>query len=87
MTPIEAIRTATSNAAELLGMAGQVGSIEKGAYADLVAAPGDPLQDVSTLSKIDFVMMGGEVVRMPAPYDLETIERIGEVRDALDGLS
>ncbi len=67
MTPLEAIRTATSNAAELLGMTGQIGSIEKGAYADLVAVPGDPLKDASALSKIDFVMKGGEVVKAPGP--------------------
>jgi imidazolonepropionase-like amidohydrolase len=67
MTPLEAIRTATTNAAELLGLSGQIGGIEKGAYADLVAAPGDPLQDVTVLSKIDFVMKGGKIVRAPAP--------------------
>ena len=64
---IEAIRTATSSAAELLGLTGQIGSIEKGAYADLIGLPGDPLKDVATLSKVDFVMKGGEVVRAPAP--------------------
>jgi imidazolonepropionase-like amidohydrolase len=63
MTPIDAIRTATTNAAELLGMAGQIGSIEKGAYADLVAVKGDPLQNVAVLTDIDWVMKGGEVVK------------------------
>jgi imidazolonepropionase-like amidohydrolase len=67
MSPIEAIRTATTSAAELLGMTGQIGTIEKGAYADLIALPGDPLRDVAALSKVDFVMKGGEVVRAPAP--------------------
>ncbi|MEX0880864.1 MAG: amidohydrolase family protein [Thermoanaerobaculia bacterium] len=67
MSPLEAIRSATTVPAEMLGMAGQVGTIEKGAYADLVAVGGDPLKDVSTLSKIDWVMKGGEVVRSPAP--------------------
>ena len=67
MSPLEAIRSATTVAAELLGLAGQVGTIEKGAYADLVALRGDPLKDVSTLSKIDWVMKGGEVVRSAAP--------------------
>jgi imidazolonepropionase-like amidohydrolase len=62
MAPIEAIRTATTNAADLLGMTGQIGTIEKGAYADLVAVPGDPLASVSALSKIDWVMKGGQVV-------------------------
>ncbi len=63
MTPIDAIRTATTNAAELLGMAGQIGSIEKGAFADLVAVSGDPLQNVAVLTDIDWVMKGGEVVK------------------------
>ncbi len=63
MSPIEAIRSATTAAAALLGMKGQVGSVEKGAFADLVAVSGDPLQDVSSLSRIEFVMKGGEVVR------------------------
>jgi len=62
MTPLEAIRTATTSAAELLGLVGQIGVIEKGAYADLVAAPGDPLASVAVLSKIDWVMKGGQVV-------------------------
>ena len=66
MTPIEAIRTATTSAAELLGLSGQIGVIEKGAYADLVAAPGDPLANVATLSKIDWVMKGGKIVAAPS---------------------
>ena len=62
MSPIEAIRTATTNAADLLGLSGQIGVIEKGAYADLVAVPGDPLSNVGTLARIDWVMKGGQVV-------------------------
>ena len=65
MSPIEAIRSATRVAAELLGLSGQVGPIEKGSYADLVAVSGDPLQDVSVLSKIEFVMKGGDVIKAP----------------------
>src|SRR6185312_13762425 len=61
MTPIQAIRSATSSAAELLGMQNDVGSIAAGKYADLVAVKGDPLADVALLQKIDFVMKGGEV--------------------------
>ncbi|HKD12499.1 MAG TPA: amidohydrolase family protein, partial [Thermoanaerobaculia bacterium] len=63
MTPIEAIRSATINAAELLGLSGKIGVIEKGAFADLVAVSGDPLRDVSVLSRIDWVMKDGEVVK------------------------
>jgi imidazolonepropionase-like amidohydrolase len=63
MTPIQAIRSATSSAAELLGMQNDVGSIAAGKYADLVAVKGDPLADVALLEKIDFVMKGGEVYK------------------------
>jgi imidazolonepropionase-like amidohydrolase len=61
MTPIQAIRSATSSAAELLGMQNDVGSITVGKYADIVAVKGDPVADVALLQKIDFVMKGGEV--------------------------
>jgi imidazolonepropionase-like amidohydrolase len=67
MSPIEAIRSATTVAAELLGTAGRAGVVEPGAWADLVAVSGDPLRDVSVLSRIDFVMKGGEIVRAPSP--------------------
>src|SRR5258707_12651602 len=61
MTPIQAVRSATTSAAELLGMQNDVGSIAVGKYADLVAVKGDPLADVAVLQKIDFVMKGGEI--------------------------
>jgi len=67
MSPIEAIRTATTVAAELLGMTGQVGTLEKGAFADLIAVPADPLRDVSALQRVEFVMKGGEVIKEPKP--------------------
>lgn len=59
MTPIEAIRAATTNAAELLGIADRVGRLAAGFEADLVAVTGNPLEDVSLLENIDFVMKGG----------------------------
>lgn len=61
MTPLEAIRTATTNAASLLGLNDR-GAIEAGKLADLVACEGDPLADVTVLERIDFVMKGGEMV-------------------------
>ena len=67
MSPLEAIRSATTVAAEALGLAGRAGIIEKGMWADLVAVPGDPLRDVRVLSRVDFVMKAGEVVRRPVP--------------------
>jgi imidazolonepropionase-like amidohydrolase len=66
MTPMQAIRAATSSAAELLGMQNEVGSIAPDKYADLVAVKGDPLADISLLQKVDFVMKGGEVHKSAA---------------------
>lgn len=63
LTPLQAIQAGTVNAADLLGWAGKVGSLEPGAWADIVAVDGDPLKDVTTLEKVRFVMKGGEVVR------------------------
>jgi imidazolonepropionase-like amidohydrolase len=63
MTPAQALRSATSNAAELLGMQNEVGSITPGKFADVVAVKGDPLGDVGVLRNIDFVMKGGEVFK------------------------
>jgi imidazolonepropionase-like amidohydrolase len=63
MTPLQAIRAATSVAAENIGWGDRVGSIEKGKYADLVAVAGDPASDVTELERVRFVMKGGDVVR------------------------
>ncbi|MBN7821677.1 metal-dependent hydrolase family protein [Bowmanella yangjiangensis] len=63
MPAIEAIRSATFHGAELLGISDQLGTVEKGKLADLVAVKGDPLQDISLLSKINFVMKDGEIVK------------------------
>jgi imidazolonepropionase-like amidohydrolase len=61
MTPAQAIRSATVTAAELMGWSDQVGTIEAGKFADIIAVRGDPLSDVSVLEKVDFVMKGGVV--------------------------
>jgi imidazolonepropionase-like amidohydrolase len=63
MTPAQAIRAATSSAADLIGRAKDVGTIEPGKFADVIAATGDPLQDVRALEHVGFVMKGGEVVK------------------------
>lgn len=65
MTPAQALRAATVTAAELLGMENDLGSIAAGKYADMVAVKGDPLNDISLLQKVDFVMKGGEVYKQP----------------------
>ena len=65
MTPAQAIRAATVTASELLGMQNQIGTIEVGKYADIVAVPGDPLKDITVLQKVDFVMKGGVVDKRP----------------------
>ena len=65
MTPMQAIQSATSKAAELLGERGELGVVAPGAYADLVAVPGDPLGNVGELEKVGFVMKGGVVFRTP----------------------
>ena len=63
LTPLQAIQAATINAADLLGWSGKVGTLEPGAWADIVAVDGDPLRDVTTLEHVKFVMKGGEVVK------------------------
>jgi imidazolonepropionase-like amidohydrolase len=63
MTPPQAIRTATQNSADLIGRSKDVGTIEVGKYADIIAVTGDPLHDVSTLQNVGFVMKGGTVYK------------------------
>jgi imidazolonepropionase-like amidohydrolase len=63
MTPVQAIQSATSLTAELLGWEDQVGAIEEGLYADIIAVHGDPLDDISELEDVDFVMKGGVVYK------------------------
>ncbi|SMF62062.1 metal-dependent hydrolase family protein [Allosphingosinicella indica] len=63
MTPATAIQAATVNAADLLGLADQIGSLEAGKAADIIAVAGDPLSDVTVLKSVGFVMKGGEVVK------------------------
>lgn len=60
-TPLEAIQAATLGGAELYG--DKIGTIEPGNYADLIAVNGDPVADVGTLSRVSFVMKGGEVIK------------------------
>lgn len=63
MSPMEAIRAATLNAAGLMGWQDRLGTIEAGKFADIIAVAGDPTQNVKVLEKVAFVMKGGQVVR------------------------
>jgi imidazolonepropionase-like amidohydrolase len=63
MPPVEIIRAATVNAAELLGWQDRVGAIEANKFADLIAVEGDPLKDITELERVKFVMKGGQIVR------------------------
>ena len=64
MTPIQAIRAATTSASEALGR-GDVGAIEAGRYGDIIAVRGDPLQNVAVLEHVDAVIKGGQLVKGP----------------------
>lgn len=65
MSPMEAIRTATIHAADLLGEADQLGSLKAGMFADVIAVKGNPLEDISLLENVVFVMKDGVVVKGP----------------------
>jgi imidazolonepropionase-like amidohydrolase len=63
LSPLQSIQSATINAADLLGWSDKIGAVESGKWADIIAVDGDPLQDVTTLERVKFVMKGGEVVK------------------------
>jgi len=65
MTPLAAIQAGTLNGAKLLDWQGQIGTLKAGYFADIIAVPGNPLKDISALTKVVFVMKNGAVVRRP----------------------
>ncbi|HEX6322339.1 MAG TPA: amidohydrolase family protein [Vicinamibacterales bacterium] len=65
MKPIDAILSATRNAADLLGAADRVGSLQPGRFADIIAVAGDPLADITEMQRVRFIMKGGRVHRGP----------------------
>jgi imidazolonepropionase-like amidohydrolase len=65
MKPLAALQADLINGAKLLGWAGQIGELKPGYYADIVAVPGNPLDDISTCEHVSFVMKNGEVLRRP----------------------
>jgi imidazolonepropionase-like amidohydrolase len=66
MTPAQAIRAATSSAADLIGRSNDVGTLEAGKLADIIAVGRDPLQDVTALETVTFVMKDGKVYKQDA---------------------
>ena len=67
MTPIDALKAATANDAELLGIGQKVGTLEKGKLADVIAMPGDPTSDITATERVSFVMKEGKIIRRGAP--------------------
>jgi len=63
MTPLAALQAGLLNGAKLLGWDGQIGDIKAGYYADIIAVPGDPVNDISVLQKVTFVMKGGVIFK------------------------
>src|SRR6267378_3938927 len=67
MTPIDALKSAMANDADLLGIAQKVGTLEKGKLADIVAMPGDPTVDITATERVSFVMKEGKIIRNGPP--------------------
>lgn len=63
LTTLEAIRAATTSAADLIGWSDDVGALEAGKFADLIAVQGDPIEDIALLQHVNFVMKGGAVIK------------------------
>jgi len=63
LSPLQAIQASTINNAKLFGMESQIGSISEGKYADIIATPRNPLDDVKTLENISFVMKAGHIYK------------------------
>jgi imidazolonepropionase-like amidohydrolase len=74
MTPIDALKSATGNDAELLGIAQKVGTLEKGKLADIIAMPGDPTSDITATERVSFVMKEGKIIRQGPPTPQRTAE-------------
>jgi imidazolonepropionase-like amidohydrolase len=70
MTPMAALRSATVVAAELLGWQDRVGALAPGRLADVIAVPGNPLDDLELLAEVPFVMQGGRVLKWDGPAPL-----------------
>ena len=67
MAPVDTLKAATSSDAELLGISGKVGTLEKGKLADVIAMPGDPTVDITATERVSFVMKEGKIIRNGRP--------------------
>jgi imidazolonepropionase-like amidohydrolase len=67
MSPIDALKSATTSDAELFGIAQKLGTLEKGKLADVIAVPGDPTTDITTTARVSFVMKEGKIIRHGPP--------------------
>ena len=67
MQPMDALRAATGNAADLFGIAQKTGTLEKGKFADVIAMPGDPTADITATERVSFVMKEGKIIRNGPP--------------------
>ena len=67
MKPVDALKSATANDAELLGISQKIGTLEKGKLADVIAVPGDPTMDITATERVSFVMKEGKVIRHGSP--------------------
>ena len=85
MTPLQVLQAATLNGAELIGMSKDIGTIEAGNYADIIAVKADPLRDISAMEEVVFVMKGGVVLRRgvnPRPNEMRQIPVLQPVPSA-----
>jgi imidazolonepropionase-like amidohydrolase len=67
VTPIDALKSATSTTADLFGIAQKTGTLEKGKFADVIAMPGDPTSDITATERVSFVMKEGKIIRNGLP--------------------
>ena len=86
MSAIDALKSATANDAELLGIAQKVGTLEKGKLADVIAMPGDPTSDITATERVTFVMKEGKIIRQGPRTPQGTVEwtRSPDVSDPVD---
>jgi len=83
MTPIDALRSATANDAELLGIAQKTGSLKKGKLADVIAMPGDPTSDITATEHVLFVMKEGKIIRQDSPTAQKAAESTRSADDVV----